>query len=188
LNVTASLTLDRLQHSVVSLLYDQVHLHDPVTPLDFTLAGSFPGRFYACIAAPENVDEPVSLVFTLPKYGRTVFLGLTRSKAVEVARVLANLEDLERDEAKSLKAGETIGFGQTSVAEAEFPPAAVILLPVSTSDLLSGLPDETALVGEQVRLLLAIPLSQRELRCRNETGHDALIDLFQREGKSLYFA
>ena len=186
--MTAGPQLDRLQNSVVTMMFDCVQLHDPVEPLEFGLTGDFGGLFCACIGTPEDVDEAVFVVFTLPRYGSTVFLGLTRGKEREVARLLANLEDLERERSRALGVGETIGLDIGGVLGKAFPPPAVILLPVATSSLLSRLPPKADLAGREVRFALAVPLSEQELRCLNAEGLDALLDLFQQTEKSLFLA
>lgn len=184
--MSTSPNLNKLQYAIVSLLFEHAKLQDPVTPLEFTLSGDFRGQFNAVIGALENVDEAAFLVSTLPRYTSTVFVALTRSREVEVARLLANLEDLERENTKLLHLGEVIGHPDEPVAT-EFPPYATILMPVTTSVLLRSIPQVTTLAGQEVRFVMALPLSQKELECRNTQGHDAMIDMFQREGKSLFF-
>lgn len=184
--MNSSVSLDKLQYAVVSLLFEHAGLCDPATPLDFTLSGEFQGRFSALVGVLENVDDSAFLVATLPRYTSTVFLALTRSREIEVARLLANLEDLERENEKVLQLGEVVGHPADPV-DSEFPPFATILMPVATSTLLRSIPQVATLNGQEVRFVLALPLSQRELECRNKRGHDAMIDMFQQEGKSLFF-
>ncbi len=185
--MNSSPNLSKLQYSIVSLLFEHARLQDPVTPLEFSLSGGFRGQFNAIVGSLENVDEPASLVATLPRYTTTVFLALARSREVDVARLLANLEDLERDNSKLLHIGEVIGHPNEPMS-AEFPPYATILMPVATSALLRSIPQVTTLIGQEVRFVIALPLTQKELECRNTQGHDAMIDMFQREGKSLFFS
>lgn len=181
-----SVALDTLQYAIVSLLFDKIGLHDPVTPLEYVLDGDFSGTYFAVVGAPKDVDEPASLVSTLPRYSRSVFVALAKSREVDVARLLSNLEDIEREKSVSLRPGEVVGgLGE---AEAGFPPYAVIIMPVAVSHLLRELPDDVVLAGVQISIHFVLPLTEREVACRKAMGHDGLIDLFQREGKSLYFA
>jgi hypothetical protein len=184
--MNVSPNLNKLQYAIVSSLFEHAKLQDPVTPLEFTLSGDFRGQYNAVIGALANVDEAAFLVATLPRYTSTVFVALTRSGEVEVAKLLANLEDLERENGMLLYLGDVIGHSDEPAATA-FPPCATILMPIATSALLRSIPQTTTLTGQEVRFVMVLPLSQKELECRNTQGHDAMIDMFQREGKSLFF-
>jgi hypothetical protein len=169
------------------MLFEAVGLQEPVTPLSFSLAGDFKDQFQAVVAHPENTDEPAVIVCSLPRHADTAFMALTKSREFEVARLLANLEDLEREQCARIEVGRTVGFG-SAADPSGFPPAAVIVFPVSVSALLSEVPEEMIVDGKSTRFVLVLPLNQEELACRNKHGQDALIDMFQREGKSLFFA
>jgi hypothetical protein len=184
--MSPSPNLNKLQYAVVSVLFEQLKLRDPVTPLEFTLSGDFHGEFNAVIGIPEEVDEPGFLVATLPRYTNTVFVALTRGREMEVARLLANLEDLERENARQLHLGEVVSHPDDR-AGTEFLPYATILMPVAISALLSSIPQVAMLDGREIRFVMALPISQKELECRNTKGHDAMIDMFQQEEKSLFF-
>lgn len=184
--MNSSPNLNRLQNSIIVLLFEHAKLRDPVTPLEFTLSGNFNGQFNAVVGDLENVDEASFLVATLPRYTNTVFVALTRSCEREVARVLANLEDLERENAEPLRVGAVITH-PGSPAASEFPSYATILMPVTISSVLGSIPQVTTLAGQEVRFAMALPLSQKELECRNTQGYDAMIDMFEQQGKSLFF-
>ncbi len=174
------------QRAIVAMLFEVIGLQEPVMPLSFSLAGDFNDQFQAVVAHPESTDEPAMIVCSLPSHGDTAFMALTKSRELEVARLLANLEDLEREQRERIKVGRTVGFG--SVADPSgFPPTAVVVLPVAVSALLSEVPEEMIFDGKSTRFVFVLPLSQEELACRNQSGQDALIDMFQREGKSLFF-
>jgi hypothetical protein len=179
--------LNKLQNSIIVLLFEHAKLRDPATPLEFTLSGDFGGQFNAVIGDLEDVDEASFLVATLPRYTSTVFVALTRSREREVAKILANLEDLERENAKPLRVGAVISH-PGSAAASEFPPNATLLMPVNISGVLSSIPPVAALAGQEIRFVMALPLSQKELERRNTQGHDAMIDMFEQDGKSLFFA
>ncbi len=178
--------LNKLQYAIVSLLFEYAKLRDPVTPLEFTLSGDFLGKFNAVVGVVEDVDEAVFLVATLPRYTNTVFVALTRGQEMEVARLLANLEDYERENMMHMQLGEVAGQPHASEV-AEFIPHATILMPIATADILQSIPPVTTITGQEVRFMLVLPLSKKELECRNTLGHDAMIDMFQKEGKSLFF-
>ncbi|MBP8019446.1 MAG: hypothetical protein KAY82_05365 [Hylemonella sp.] len=179
-------TLDKLQHAIVSLFFECLKLHDPVTPLEFSLSGDFRGKFNAVVGVLDTDDENAMVVATLPRYSKTVFIGLTRSGELDLARLLANLEDLERENTKPLVLGEVIGHPMAP-GESDTSPFATILLPVATSAILRNLPPIAVFDNQEIRIVFVLPLSRGELECRNVLGHDAMIDMFQREGKSLFF-
>jgi hypothetical protein len=154
--------------------------------LELSLLGDFHGKFNAVVGAIEDADEAVFLVATLPRYTNTVFVALTRGQEVEVARLLVNLEDYERENMKPMHLGEIAGHRHASET-ANFIPHATILMPIATADILQSIPPIATFIGHEVRFVLVLPLSQKELECRNTLGHDAMIDMFEREGKSLYF-
>lgn len=174
------------QSAIVSLLFDAVGVQDPVTPLSFALSGDFKEKFSAVVARAEAADEPAIIVCSLPRYGSTAFVALTKSREVEVARLLANLEDLERENGSPLALGETVGFNQMHHTSGS-PPIAVLLLPTAVSELLRALPNEFQPNGEVTRFAFVLPLTENELACKNERGQDALVDMFQQRGKSLFF-
>jgi hypothetical protein len=60
-------------------------------------------------------------------------------------------------------------------------------MPVAISALLSSIPQVAMLDGREIRFVMALPISQKELECRHTKGHDAMIDMFQQEEKSLFF-
>ena len=184
--MNSSPNLNKLQNSIIVLLFEHAKLRDPVTPLEFPLSGDFDGKFNAVIGDLGNVDQAGFLVATLPRYTSTVFMALTTGRELEVAKLLANLEDLERENAKPLHVGGVIGHPGDS-AGTEFPPPATILMPVTISGVLGSIPQVTTLGGQEVRFVMALPLSQKELECRNTRGHDAMINMFEQEGKSLFF-
>ena len=183
--MSSSPTLNRFQNAVVSILFDRIDLQDPVTPLEFRLAGNFQGVFNAVVGIPDHTDEHVMVVATLPRYNKTVFIGLTRSGELDVARVLANLEDLERENEKPLKLGDVISHPDGS--DSKNGIFSTIIMPVATAFILRPLSSVCNVNDQEVRFVLVLPLSPRELECRNKLGHDAMIDIFQQEGKDLFF-
>jgi hypothetical protein len=179
--------LQKFQYGIVSLLFDRLNLRDPVTPLNFVLAGNGTGAFDAVVGAFEAADDEGLLVASLPRNSNTVFLALTRKGELDVARVLANIEDMERETGKSLEVGEVIRHPARS-EDSTLHPFATILLPAATATVLHPLSSSPIIINDrEVRFMFVLPLDSREFECRKNSGHDALIDMFQREGKSLFF-
>lgn len=85
--------LTKKQAAVLSFLFGKVDLGAGVDTLNLRLQGDFSGRF---VAAHSKFEDGLTIVFTLPTYGDSVFFGLAQRSSMETASVLANLEDYER--------------------------------------------------------------------------------------------
>lgn len=125
------------------------------------------------------------LAFNLPTHSRTVFFAFNDSGLKPVGRVLANLEDYERETSTELGLGEVVVLPDQDISSTA--PYAVLLLPTETAPVLSGVPHVQQIDGEPIHFCLAVPLSREEHELRRREGHDALIDLFERTRKSLSF-
>jgi hypothetical protein len=174
--------LTRKQGAILSFLFENVELGQEVDTLDFRLRGDFSGRY---LAAHSRLDDDLHLVFTLPTYSDSVFFGVAKGKAIDVASVLANLEDYERQHSQ-LQLGEALRLPD----EAKQYPAlyALLLLRAATLLKLKGLPDRVQIDGTQVKFALAVPLSLDEYEHRRLKGHDSLMEEFQLNGKVLAIA
>lgn len=177
--------LDKYQATVLAFLFERLPIGDDVDLLEFSLSGEFAGKYRAAHAAIESADQPARLVFSLPSYSRSVFLALTWTKPSETARLLANLEDYERESSLQLGLGEVVitpdqvrGDGDT--------PYAVMLLRTATSLDCAKVPDSQVLDGKQTFFFLVVPLTRAEWELRRQHGHDALMSQFQAGKKELF--
>jgi hypothetical protein len=173
----------REQASVVAFMFQTLPIADSVDTLDFSLSGSFPGRFHAAYARILGSDD-LSVVFTIPTYTSHIFVGLSHEKQADVARILANVEDYERETDAALNPGDVIVLPN---ATQEASPFAIILLRAASWSDLGKVPDKTMIMDREMRFSLAVPLTRREWEYRSTLGHDALMALFQSEGKQVLF-
>ena len=177
--------LDRYQAALLAFLFDRLPIGDDVDWMEFALSGKFSGSFRVAHAAIDNVDDVAHLVFTLPTYSRSVFIALTRVDTAETARVLANLEDYERELSLQLRLGEAVVI--PSEGNYEKTPHAVILLRTATAFDCASVPDRHSIEGYETSFFLAVPLSREEWELRRTRGHDALMKHFEDVGKQLFF-
>ena len=178
--------LEKYQAAVLAFLFDRLPIGDDVDSLEFSLSGEFAGKYRVAHSAIESVDQTARVVFTLPSYSRSVFLALTRTKLNETARILANLEDYERESSMQLGLGEVVVTPE-QVQDGADTPHAVILLRTATSLDCAKVPDSQAIDGKQTLFFLAVPLTKEEWELRRQRGHDALMDRFQDDEKELFF-
>lgn len=178
--------INKHQASILAFLFDRLPIGDDVDSLEFSLSGVFKGKYHAAHAAIESEDQEVRIVFTLPSYSSSVFLALTRTRPGETARLLANLEDYERESSLGLGLGEVIKTPQLAQRDPE-TPFSVILLRTTTSLDCAEVPDRQEIDGKPMSFFLAVPLTKAEWELRRQFGHDALMDKFQTEGKQLFF-
>ena len=178
--------LKKYQASVLSMLFECLPLGDEVDTLEFSLSGTFAGKYRAGHSTIESTDKPAQVVFSLPTYSRSVFLALTRANPIETARVLANLEDYERESSLQLGLGEVV-VTPDQVRRDSDTPFAVILLRTATSLDCTNVPDQQDICGQRTLFFLVVPITKGEWDLRRERGHDALMDKFQIDRKDLFF-
>lgn len=177
--------LDKYQASVLTFLFEKLPIGGDVDSLEFSLSGTFSGKYRVAHTAIEDSEQQARVVFTLPSYACSVFLALTRTKQNETARLLANLEDYERESSLQLGLGEVVITPDH--ASAPDAPFAVILLRTATSPDCADVPDSQIIAGQQTMFFLVVPLTAEEWELRRQQGHDALIAKFQADQKELYF-
>ncbi len=178
--------LTTMQSAILVDLFDQLPVGDEVDTLDFSLSGNFSGKFCAAYAEIENIAEKAFVVFTLPTYTNHVFMGVTKANELTVARMLANLEDYEREHSLQLSLGEVVVIPNYSDGSEGYPHA-LLLTKTTTSVDLENVPDLLRIQQKEIKCFCVIPLSEKELNIRNTHGHDALIDHFVEQDKSLFF-
>ncbi len=81
-------------------------------------------------------DDDLRIVFTIPVETTSIFITVTDGDVSLVRRVLANLEEMERD-GTVLGVGEVVRFEGSDLEQHGI--AAVVLLPLSVSGILCGL-------------------------------------------------
>ena len=178
--------LDKYQASVLAFLFECLPIKDDVETLEFSLTGSFPGKFSVGYGAIAQSDQPANIVFTIPTYSHRVFLALSRTGTIETARLIANLEDYERESSRALNLGEVVVTPDQFRNETG-TPFGVILLRTKSSFDCANVPDSCELNGIKTTFFLVIPLTKMEHEILHLNGHDALMDKFQAEQKDIFF-
>jgi len=157
--------------------------------LEFSLEGDFFGKFRAAHCSLESFFESERVVFTLPSFSSSVFVALCRGAEKNVARLLANLEDYERERSIQLGLGEVVVTPDKLIGRAGGLEAhAVILLRTATAIDCAQIPDSEIVDGRETSFFLVLPLSAEECEIRRRLGHDALMDKFQVDGKDIFFS
>ncbi|MBP7336469.1 hypothetical protein [Niveispirillum sp.] len=165
-------------------LFEKLPIPGDVDWLDFSLSGDFSGK-YVC-GYSRIADMNGYVVFNIPTYGSSVFLALTEGSPKEVALILANLEDYERENNIDLGLGEVVVTPAGSVRDMPVP-FAVILLRTASSPICGDVPDQMVIEGKPTRFLFAMPISEKDHQLRREQGHDALMDVFEAEDRDIVF-
>ena len=170
---------------MLSYIFDRLPIDDAIDTLSFSLSGNFRGNFYSGIGVVEGKSSD-RIVFSIPQYNDSVFFALTRSDASHVARILANLEDYERETGNKLNFGEIIDI-PASNEKMDDLCSSVMILRTATAPYLRNVPDKEVIGGNEINFLFAIPLSRDEVIFRNNFGHDRLMDEFAKTSKNIFF-
>jgi hypothetical protein len=124
-----------------------------------------------------------SLTLTLPDAkSRSIFLMASEAPPDLIRRLLAYLEQV--NESRHLVVGNLVPLDAPELRERFV--GGVLLLPVSTSNLLASLPAVLSLEGADYSCLLVVFLTFAEIEVWQKSGHDALMDLFELEEKDLF--
>ena len=176
--------LGQYQAATLATLFERVDIGESVDVLRFALSSDFAGEFVVVSARLGGRGE--HLVVNLPTYSTTVFMALAAGDVGTVARILANLEDYERERSLKLCLGEVVVVPNTSMPS-DAPHAVLLLRTASHSDVAS-VPDCATIAGRHTAFRLAVPLSKQECEFRRDHGHDGLLERFEAEGKCIAFA
>lgn len=174
-------SLQKDQAAVLAFVLEHVEATDEIEVLEFALAGEFGEPFRAAVLGMGIDDDGrfLSAVVTLPTHSDGVFLGITAYRVREVARMLANLEDYERDTGRKLYPLECV------VTDGPEEIKALFLLRTASHGGLASIPDVAVINGKERRFSLVIGLNDREYSTKVGTGADALLDMLQESDKSL---
>jgi Suppressor of fused protein (SUFU) len=182
--------LTKYQAALAAFMFDHLPIGEGVDLdiLEFSLEGDFFGKYHAAHCSLESFLDSERVVFTLPSFSKSVFVALCRGSAKRVARLLANLEDYERERSIQLGLGEVVVTPDQLVEQiGSLEAHAVILLRTATAIDCAQVPDCEIIDGRETSFLLVLPLSAEEYEIRRRLGHDALMDKFQIDGKDIFF-
>ena len=178
--------LNKYQASVVAYLFDMLPIGEEVDTLNFSLSGDFIGKFNAAYSKIKEQTAEIYIVFNIPSYSRSVFLALSKSNPKITARLLANIEDYERESEVELGFGDVVVLADQA-GQDKNTPFAVILLRTATAIDIKNIPDNLAIKDKETLFFLAVPLAENEYNLWRQQGHDALMDLFISDNKELFF-
>jgi hypothetical protein len=180
------IVLNELQKAIGAFLIERVPALGAAQLLEFALAGGS-ARYRAAHTLVGDPAEQVRVVYSIPQLTNHVFFALTLGQPMDVASLLANLEEYEHDKKSALVHGEVVITPHDPFWNGKHAPHAIILLLVDVADDLVAIPGNADIGGQQITFSLAVPLSKEETDHLARFGHDALIDLFQETGKELFF-
>jgi hypothetical protein len=128
-----------------------------------------------------KADDQIAAIFTIPTTTHNVYATVTDGDRKLVRRILATIEDTERESA--VNPGGVLLFDDPELKARDI--VGVIFLPVSASNVLDYLPDKVLVDGAEYRFLLVVFLRGDEHETWKKYGHDSLMDLFEQEDKDL---
>jgi hypothetical protein len=177
--------LPSFQAAVLFHVFDKAPVSEAADTLDYRLSGEFDGTFYAAYVALDKKTgyEDSSLVLTLATHSDIVFLAATRAHQVEVARILSNLEDYDREIGGTLSVGEVVRIPDPYFSSIGL--YAVVLLRPAVLSGFEGFGDCYTMRNRHLRFALTLFLTEEEWSYRQVHGHDALMDRFTDEQKSV---
>lgn len=178
-NSTVALTKD--QAAVLSFVLENVEAREEVQLFSFHLSGEPGSPFYAAVLGigVDEVGREIRVVVSLPVQSQGVFLAVTARMGREVARLLANLEDYERETARTLRPLESV------VTDGPGDIKALFLLRTASHSALVGIPDDAEINFRKRSFSLVIGLSEAEYRCKLNCDVNALLDSLQKSNRSM---
>jgi hypothetical protein len=171
-------TLPRNQAGVLACIFNAAPIKDPADILEFRLSGPFREFFYAAhsqLTLPGK--ESLSLVFTLATHSSRVYMTLVNDHVREVARVLANLEDYDRERGVELQFGESISLPDDPFLR-QHGRAGALLLDVADFPGFDGFPEQATALGRTIKFSMVIFITSDEHTFKKGHGLDALIKSF----------
>lgn len=175
--------LSKGQHAVLAFILAHVDTGEQIETLSFRLAGSFDGTFHVAILhlGTDETGKVIHLLASIPIHSKGVFLGLSAGHEREVARMLSNLEDYERDTGTALYPLETVVTNDPSGIRALF------LLHTVSHPALARIPDSAIIDSQEFRFSLAIGINSSAYDRKAAQGVDALLHLLESTDQSLVF-
>lgn len=163
-------------------MFQTAPIHEEAETLEFKLSETEDTFHSAFVKLRSDAGYGDSyLVFSLASVANRVFMAVTASHPREVARALANLEDYGRE--VTLLAGDVIQIPDTYFAAHDLV-AAILLRPATLSGF-DDVVDSCELEGRQLKFSLALFLTKEELQFKETGGHDALMDRFDIQRRSV---
>jgi hypothetical protein len=165
--------LPAAQAAILTYMYHEAPVTGEAQLLQFTLDETN-DPFYAAaiLLRPLQGLELCSLVMTLGSYAPRIFFAVTQTRAFPLARMLANLEDLER-QMGALEAGHIVNFEGGDEEWNDY--TAALLLPPNAMGGFAAFPEEHRFRDARFTFSLVTPLTRDEIAFRESQGHEALL-------------
>jgi hypothetical protein len=171
-------TLPRYQAGVLAYMLNAAPIKDPADILEFRLAGPFRELFYAAHSQLGlSSKEGLSLVFTLATYSGRVYMTLVNDHVRQVARVLANLEDYDRERGVELQFGDSILLPDDAFLKQQ-GRAGALLLDVPDFPGFDGFPEQVTLLGKNINFSMVVFITSEEYSFKKKNGLDGLVQRF----------
>lgn len=142
-----------------------------------------PLRRYYTAWAPIDEAADSYLVFTLASYSHLVLVTVTDGDPAAVGALLAALEDFDTTIA-ALGIGHTVPLTTHRYA-VDHGRCAAVLLPPTTSKLLSSLESVVEFDGQSCHFAFVLFLDEAEYRVKREQGLEALLDYLEATDRGL---
>jgi len=176
--------LPPFQVAVLSHLFEMAPIAETANTLDFRFSNEFEGTFYAAYSAlaSQTGYKHCNLVTTLATYSDVVFFAVTGSSEAEVARALGSLEDYDR-ETLSLSVGQVVRIPDGRFSSQGLH--AVVLLRPRVMSGFEEFGDCYTINSRHLRFVFALFITEEEYLFRKDHGHDALMDRFIDEQRTI---
>lgn len=167
-----------LDKNILSVLIDDKYFENECE--NYTLHREDGSNRYLAVCK-SKFDDAVSLICTLPSVTKNIYVTVTDGDAKVVRRVLATLEDYERDDA--IRLGNVLLFDDPMLKSRMI--CGVILLPANVFNVLGDLPGKLNIDSVEFQFIAVVFLTDEENDIRRTQGHDALMDYFSSIDKDL---
>ncbi len=126
-------------------------------------------------------DVSLQVIFAIPTNTNNIYITVSDGDTHLIRQLFATLEDIEGHE--QIGMGCVQLFDDTRLIENDV--RGIILLPITTSNILNFLPDQIEINEVNYHFLLVVFLSTNEYVEWQTKGHDALMDYFIENEKDL---
>jgi hypothetical protein len=164
--------------AILSALIDERYFEDECDKYSVDRGDGSKRNLAVC---KSKFDDAVKLVCTLPAVTKNIYVTVTEGDAKIVRRVLAVLEDFERDDAVRL--GNVLLVDDPDLRANHI--CGVILLPGNVFNVLDHLPGKLTIDSVEYQFIAVVFLTNEENEIRRTRGHDALMDYWTEIDKDL---
>jgi hypothetical protein len=162
--------LPQAQAAVLVELFNSAPCGEEAKTFDFSLGGEFEGRMYAAeLPLLVSALPGCSLVCTLATHTPHSFMAVTRSRGLQTAMVLGNLEEFQV-ETGALREGHSMSFpeqdGQSSAH------SSVVIAKPSAIPSFEQMPSSIDVEGRHVYFWMVLPCTAHDMQVRKQVSAD----------------